>query len=183
MIKPDIMVVPFLRCRSLRTWALLGCLLLGSACAEMTITDHYPDEIRKGRALIFFRSTDIALNRIPVYQEIGGDQKSIGKAQVSSSSGEEFRNAGGGGSFNGFCLLAYAPPGRTTFYVADSPVTVEIVEGMTTPIIVVLDPIRTSALGGYARISFEVFDPVNNLRVGRSECRVPWLRRRSPDAR
>jgi hypothetical protein len=153
-----------------RTWVLVACALFGNGCAARSVTDHYPDEIRKGRVLIAGRSSTTDVYFKPwVYQDVAGEKKSVGRLGFITPAGEPL----GPGGYYYLCLLAYAPPGKATFYEGNLEVTVDIYEGMTTPITFFLEPHMAPSWSwesSSAKEWFEVGDPVNNLKIAKSGC-------------
>jgi hypothetical protein len=159
-----------------RTWVLVAWAIFGNGCAARSVTDHYPDEIRKGRVLIAGRSVNEIVLKVPVFQDVWGERESVGKVVTISPTGES-----GSNGTDRFCLLAYAPPGKATFSVGSEEVTVDIYEGMTTPITLVVEPWRTDSLGGKFAAGFQVGEPINNLKIPKSGCPA-WVWRQTHQA-
>jgi len=173
MIRPGAKVEQSRSSWASRTWVLVACTILGNGCAARSVTDHYPDEIRKGRVLIAGRSVNEIVLELPVYQDVWGERESIGKVVTISPTGRS-----GSDETSRFCLLAYAPPGRATFSAGADEVTVNIYEGMTTPIALVVQPRQTSSSGGEFSTGFKVGKPINNLKIPKSGCPA-WVWRQA----
>lgn len=154
-------------------WGMALLLSFGvGSCSIRGVTDNYPNEIKKGRAMLFARSTtDISLH-VKLFQDVMGKRESLGVVNALSHTRQPL---GGFTSSAHDCLLTYAPPGETRFYVGKNSITVPIFEGRTTPVIISVDPQLVSGNWGVYSVSFEVLPEINNLRMVNNECFLPGI--------
>jgi hypothetical protein len=154
----------------------VACAILGSGCAGSQLINKFPNQVRKGRVVIVGSSAAGTALLLPVYQDVAGRREKLGELASIDSNGLYIQGGFGSVLNAPICLLATAPADETTIYVGSGEATVEIRDGMTTPINVVtgsINPVGILGLGGRrVDISFKVGKPFANQ--DESECPY-WL--------
>ena len=138
------------------------CVLLLVGCTT-PVRDHYPEHTKKGYVLWRggFGPSNVP-SRFPIYQYVEGRMESVGSLEAGGFIDWASTRS---------CRVA-APFGKATFYVFDAsrPVTVDVYEGKTTGITLILSYSPGESNNALYDMTFEIVDPVKGkYKIGRAQ--------------